>query len=52
VGAGHAFAAIPDDLAERYLGTEWLTRDDAGRGASIDRWLARAVARGVERARG
>jgi len=45
IGPGHAFGSIPIDLAERFLGTEWFLAEDP------DRWLERAVARGLELAR-
>ena len=40
VGPGHAFSALPDDLAQRFLGIERFVRVD---GAGADGWLARAL---------
>jgi N-acetyl-1-D-myo-inositol-2-amino-2-deoxy-alpha-D-glucopyranoside deacetylase len=45
---GHAFAAIPDDLAEQFLGVEWFV--DAGT-SGHGGWLECAVQRGRERLR-
>jgi N-acetyl-1-D-myo-inositol-2-amino-2-deoxy-alpha-D-glucopyranoside deacetylase len=48
VGPGHAFTAIPADLAERFLGYEWFVPVAGGR----TDWLERAVTVGRERAAG
>jgi N-acetyl-1-D-myo-inositol-2-amino-2-deoxy-alpha-D-glucopyranoside deacetylase len=40
LGADHAFAALPDDLAERYLGIERFVPVPAASGAASD-WLER-----------
>ena len=44
IGPGHAFSALPDDLAERYLGVEWFAAvGDTGERTWLPRILGRAT---------